>query len=111
MFQRGAKFCAEVAMGHEDDSNHRTYLFVGNFVTHTKTGDISASRAGQCRFCSHQDVLLPRHFGVFMTIEHLKSMKLPVPARADFLRLANNDNWTPCGERTLRLGSRPAEQF
>jgi hypothetical protein len=32
MFQRGAKFRREAAMGHEDDSNHRTYLFVGNFV-------------------------------------------------------------------------------
>jgi len=29
MFQSGAKFRREAAMGHEDDSNHRTYLFVG----------------------------------------------------------------------------------
>jgi hypothetical protein len=31
-------------MGHEDDSNHRTYLFVGELraCTHTKTGDIGA---------------------------------------------------------------------
>src|ERR1700730_1569140 len=32
MFQRGAKFRGEAAMGHEDDSNHRTYLFIRNFV-------------------------------------------------------------------------------
>ena len=31
-FQCGAKFRREAAMGYEDDSNHRTYLFVGNFV-------------------------------------------------------------------------------
>src|SRR5580704_14903563 len=60
MFQSGAKFRREAAMGHEDDSNHRTYLFVGELraCTHTKTGDIGASRVGQCRFCSHQDVPL-----------------------------------------------------
>jgi hypothetical protein len=29
MFQRGAKFRAKAAMGHEDDSNHGTHLFVG----------------------------------------------------------------------------------
>src|SRR3984893_19184604 len=29
MFQRGARLRRETAMGHEDDSNHRTYLFVG----------------------------------------------------------------------------------
>jgi hypothetical protein len=28
MFQRGAKFRGEAAMGHEDDSNHQTYLFI-----------------------------------------------------------------------------------
>jgi hypothetical protein len=46
MFQSGAKFWREAAMGHEDDSNHRTYLFVGELraCTHTKTGDIGASR-------------------------------------------------------------------
>jgi hypothetical protein len=48
---------------------------------------MGASRAGQSQFCSHQDMPLPRHFGVFMTIEHLTSIKLPVPTRADFLRL------------------------
>jgi hypothetical protein len=55
---------------------------LGNFVPvrHTKAGDIGASRAGQCRFCSHQDVPLPWLFGEFMTIEHLTSMRLPVPA-------------------------------
>ena len=69
-------------MGHEDDSNDRTYLFVGELraCTHTKTGGIGVSRAGQCRFCSHQYVPLPRLFGEFMTIEHLTSMRLPVPA-------------------------------
>jgi hypothetical protein len=41
-----------------------------------------------------------------MTIEHLKSIKLPVPARADFLRLANNDffpneNWTRLQRETF----------
>jgi hypothetical protein len=82
MFQNGAKFRREAAMGHEDDSNHRTYLFVGELraCTHTKTGDIGASRVGQCRFCSHQDVPLLRRFGEFMTIEHLTSMRLPVLA-------------------------------
>jgi hypothetical protein len=87
MFQSGAKFRREAAMGHEDDSNHRTYLFIGNFVPVRTPGYIGASPAGQCQFCSHRDVPLPRHFGVFMTIEHLTSMKLPVPTRADFLQL------------------------
>ncbi len=83
MFQRGAKFRREAAMGHEDDSNHRTYLFVGgtSFLYGTpKPTTSAASRAGQCRFCSHQDVPLPWLFGEFMTIEHLTSMRLPVPA-------------------------------
>jgi hypothetical protein len=28
MFQRGAKFRSQAAMGDEDDSNHQAYLFV-----------------------------------------------------------------------------------
>src|ERR1700747_3380530 len=90
--------------------------------THTETGDIGAPRAGQCRFCSHQDVLLPRLFGLFMTIEHLKSMRLPVPAVPTSFSFANND-FVPntiigpacapriqAGRAILELGSRPRDK-
>jgi hypothetical protein len=58
MFQRSAKFRREAAVGQEDDSNHRTYLFVGELraCMHTKAGDIGPSRAGQSRFCSRREI-------------------------------------------------------
>ena len=48
----GAKLRREAAMGYEDNSNHRTYLFVGELraCTHTKTPNIGGSHAGQRRF-------------------------------------------------------------
>jgi hypothetical protein len=36
-----------------------------------------------------------------MTIDYLKSMKLPMPARADLLRLAINDNWSRLQRETF----------
>ena len=51
-------------MGHEDDSNDRTYLFVGELrvCTHTKIGGIGVSRAGQCRFCFRINTFLSHGF-------------------------------------------------
>jgi hypothetical protein len=40
MFQRGAKFRSEAAMGHEDDSNHGTHLFLGKL----RAGPLMARR-------------------------------------------------------------------
>jgi hypothetical protein len=40
MFQRGAKFRSEAAMGHEDNSNHGTPLFVGEL----RAGQLTAIR-------------------------------------------------------------------
>ena len=93
-------------MGHEDDSNHRTYLFVGNFVPARTAGDIGASRPGQCRFCSHQGRAFPTAFRRIHDDRTPQVDEAASAGRADFLRLANNDffpneNWTRLQRETF----------